>query len=118
MALPLNFAGKLRFLRTRFCSTWNLRLLGSLSAPEASDCICWLAHVGVRPSLLDGPPGCDPGFYVVWCSFRLLRRYLAYRPPEVTRFYRLLGCVAAGPLALGPFTLMVESAGILGFRGI
>ena len=41
--------------------------------------------------LLDGPTGCDPAFCVVRFRFRMLRRYLAYRPGEVGRVYRLLG---------------------------
>ena len=57
-----------------------------------------LAHVGAVLSLLDGPPGCDPGFYVLWCRFRLLRRYLAFRPLEIPRLYSLLGLVAGGCL--------------------
>ena len=42
-----------------------------------------LAKTGAVLSLLDGPPGCDPAFCVVWFRFRTLRRYLAYRPGEV-----------------------------------
>ena len=49
-----------------------------------------LANTGAVLSLLDGPPGCDPAFCVVWFRFRMLRRYLAYRPGEVPRVYRLL----------------------------
>ena len=74
-----------------------------------------LAHVGAVLSLLDGPTGCDPGFYVLWCRFRLLRRYLAYRPLEVTRLYSLLGLVADGCPGHGPMHLLVESAGVIGF---
>ena len=88
MALPLDFAGKLRILRTKF-------LPGALHAIEASRIsICllqglrtafvaavWstkmpLARAGAVLSLLDGPLGCDPGFCVVWYRLRLLRRYL------------------------------------------
>ena len=29
-------------------------------------------------SLLDGPAGSDPGYHVVWCRFRMLRRHMAY----------------------------------------
>ena len=38
-----------------------------------------LANLGAVLSLLDGPSGCDPAFYVVWFRFRMLRRFLAYR---------------------------------------
>ena len=74
-----------------------------------------LAHVGAILSLLDGPMGCDPGFYIVWCRFRLLRRYLAYRPGEIARLYALLELVAGGCGGHGPMHLLVESAGVIGF---
>ena len=96
-ALPLDFAGKLAVLRTKF-------LPGALHAVEASRisfCLVQrlrtavlaavgskrmpLAHVGAILSLLDGPLGCDPWFDVVWCRYRLLRRYLAYNPLEAPR---------------------------------
>ena len=127
MALPLDFAGKLRVLRTKF-------LPGALHAIEASRIAfslpqrprtafvsaVWskkmpLAHIGAILSLLDGPPGCDPGFYVVWVRFRLLRRYLAYNPLEVPRLYGLLALVAAVGPGHGPMHLLVESSGVLGF---
>ena len=119
MALPLTFAGKLRVLRTKF-------LPGALHAIEASGIssslmqklrtafvsAVWskkmpLAHVGAVLSLLDGPPGCDSGFYVVWCRFWLLGRYLAFRPLEVPRLDNLLGLVAAGGPGHGPMHLLV-----------
>ena len=75
MALPLNFAGKLRVLRTKF-------LPGALHAVEGARIsslllhrlrtafvsAVWsrkmpLAHVGAVLTLLDGPSGCDPGFF-------------------------------------------------------
>ena len=127
MALPLDFAGKLRVLRTKF-------LPGALHAVEGARIsslllhrlrsafvsAVWsrkmpLAHVGAVLSLLDGPPGCDPGFFVVWSRFRLLRRYLAYRPREVPRIYALLGLAADGCPGHGPLHLVVESAGVVGF---
>ena len=86
-------------------------------------CLCFmpwsakmpLAHVGAVLSLLDGPTGCDPGFYVLWCRFRLLRRCLASRPLEVVGLYSLLGLVSDGCPGHGPMHLLVESAGIIGF---
>ena len=67
-----------------------------------------LAHVGAVLSLLDGPPGCDPGFCVLWCRFRLLRKYLAFRPLEIPRLYSLLGLVAGGCPGHGPLHLVIE----------
>ena len=85
-----------RKLRTAFCK------------------VCWssrqpLAHVGAVLSLLDGPVGCDPAFCVVWFRFRLMRRYLAYRPEEVSRVYRLLSVASDGCSGYGPAHLLVES---------
>ena len=34
-------------------------------------------------SLLDGPWGSDPAFFIIWNRFRQLRRYLAYRPDDM-----------------------------------
>ena len=66
-------------------------------------------------SLLDGPTGCDPAFCVVWFRFRMLRRYLAYRPGEVSRVYRLLEHAANVCPGHGPAHLLVESAAEIGF---
>ena len=87
--------GLLRRLRSAFVSAvWSGRMP--------------LAHV-------DGPVGCDPGFYIVRCWFRLHRRYLAYRPLEIPRLYSLLDLVSAGCPGHGPVHLLVQSAGVLGF---
>ena len=127
MALPLDFAGKLRVLRTKFLpgalhgiegARISALLLHRLRSAFVS--AVWsrkmpLAHVGAVLTLLDGPAGCDPGFFVVWCRFRLLRRYLAYRPLEVHRVFALLGLAADGCPGHGPLHLLVESAGVVGF---
>ena len=65
-----------------------------------------LANPGAVLSLLDGPAGCDPAFCVVWSRFRMLRGFLAYRPGEVARAYRLLEHVAAGCPGHGPVHLL------------
>ena len=46
--------------------------------------------------LLDGPVGVDPAFHIVWRGFRFMRRYLAFRPLEVLRIFRVLDLVAHG----------------------
>ena len=74
-----------------------------------------LANPGAVLSLLDGPAGCDPAFCVVWFRFRMLRRFLAYRPREVARVYRLLEHVVAACPSHGPVHLLVESADEIGF---
>ena len=45
----------------------------------------------------------------------MLRRFLAYRPGEVFRVYRLLEHVAGGCFGHGPVHLLVESAAEIGF---
>ena len=93
-ALPLDFHGGLRVVRSMF-------IPGALRGIEASFLaeaslrklrtaivkVVWsrrlsLANTGAVLGLLDGPSGCDPAFCVVWFRFRMLRRYLAYRPGE------------------------------------
>ena len=66
--------------------------------------------------MLDGPAGCDPAFCVVWFRFRMLRRYLAYRPGEVFRVYRLLERSAEGCPGHGPVHLLLQSAAVIGFH--
>ena len=105
-AFPLDFHGRLRVLRSMF-------IPGALHGVEAYFLagaslrklraafigVAWsrrqpFASIGAVLSLLDGPSGCDPAFCVVWFRFRMLRRYLAYRPGEVSRVYRLLESAA------------------------
>ena len=74
-----------------------------------------LASLGAVLSLLDGPPGCDPALCVVWFWFLMLRRFLAYRPGEVSRVSRVLEHVAAGCPGHGLAHLLVESAAEIGF---
>ena len=75
----------------------------------------WLTLV-LFLSLLDVPVGSDPGFHVVWCRFRMLRRYMAYNSSvhELARIYSLLRVVSAGALGHGPVQLLVSSALSLG----
>ena len=127
--LPLDFVGRLRILRT-------MHLPGALHGAEASlvsisglrklrTAFCQaslsggfrLANPGAVLSLLDGPVGSDPGFHVVWCRFRMLRRYMAYNSSvhELARIYSLLRVVSAGAPGHGPVHLLVSSALSLGF---
>ena len=126
-ALPLDFHGRLWVVRSMF-------IPGGLHGIEASFLadaglrklraaivrVVWsrrqfLANPGAVLGLLDGPTGCDPAFCVVWFWFRMLRRYLAYRPGEVSRVYRLLEHAANGCPGHGPAQLLVESAAEIGF---
>ena len=92
---------------------------------EVEGCLFWvvawsrrqpMANGGAVLSLLDGPSGCDPAFCVVWFRFRMLRRFLAYRPGEVSRVYRLLESAAEGSPGHGPAHLLIRSAAEIGFR--
>ena len=66
-------------------------------------------------SLLDGPWGSDPAFFVIWSRFRRLRRYLSYRLDEETRIFRLLDCASTGSPGHGPIHLLIQSAEEIGF---
>ena len=72
------------------------------------------ALLGIEASFL-AEAACDLAFCVVWFRFRMLRRYLAYRPVKVSRVYRLLEHGADGCLGHGPAHLLVESAAEIGF---
>ena len=77
-----------------------------------------MAHSGTALGMLDGPEGVDPGFCIVWfvwLRFRMLRRYLAYRPDESARIGRLLNLVQEGVPGHGPIHLLVRSAATVGF---
>ena len=56
-------------------------------------------------------------FYVVWCRFRMLRRYMAYNSSvhELARVYSLLRVVSVGAPGHGPVHFLVSSALSLGF---
>ena len=126
-ALPFGFLRLIGFDRAKF-------LLAGLHGSEGSHislrnlsafrtCIvkaCWpkklpMANHHAVPSLLDAPDCGDPEMYVIWNRFRQLRRFLAYRPDEVQRVYRLLDLVASGRPGHGPIHLLISSASQLGF---
>ena len=82
---------------------------------------CWsskltLAHTGAVLGMSGGPECVDPCACIVWYPFRLLRRYLAYRPLESARIGKLFDLV--GNVAPGhePLHLLVDSAASLEFR--
>ena len=96
-ALPLDFHGRLRVVRSVFIpgalhgiEASFLAEAGSRKLRAAIVGVVWsrrqsLANPGAVLSLLCGPSGCDPAFCVVWFPFRMLRRFLPYRPGEVSR---------------------------------
>ena len=127
-ALPLNFHGRVRVIRSMFLLAAlhgvesSLLALGRLRKLRSSICrVVWsrrqpLVSIGAVLSLLDGPTGCDPAFCVVWFRFRLFRRYLALWPSQVGRAYRLLEMVSEGCPGHGPIHLLSASAAEIGFR--
>ena len=66
-------------------------------------------------SLLDGPWGSDPAFFIIWNRFRQLRRYLAYRLYDEARIFRLQDYASTGSPGHGPIHLLIQSAEELGF---
>ena len=114
-ALPLDFHGRFRVVRSMYLASDSLRKLRS-----SIHRVVWsrrqpLASVGAVLSLLDGPTRCDPAFCVIWFRFRLLRKYLALWPTEVGRVYRLLEMVSEGCPGHGPIHLLSASAAEVGF---
>ena len=127
-ALPLDFHGRVRVVRSMFLPAALHGIEASLLAYDSllklRSAVCrvvWsrrqpLANVGAVLSLMDGPSGCDPLFCVVWFRFRLFRRFLALWPSRVHRAYRLLDLVSEGCRGHGPVHLLVSSAAEIGFR--
>ena len=126
-ALPLHFHGRLGVLRSMFIPGAlhgiEASFLAESSVRKLRSAFCRVAwsrrqpsaHVGAVLSLLDGPVGCDPAFCVVWFRFRQMRRYLAFRPEEIPRVYRLIQAAADGSSGHGPAHLFLESAAEIGF---
>ena len=116
-ALPLDFHVRLWVLRSMFIPGAFHGIEASfLAGTSMRKLRAAILGVGAVRNLLDGPSGCDPAYCVVWFRFRMLRRYLAYPPREVSRVYRLLGSAAEGSLGHGPAHLLIQSAAEIGFR--
>ena len=108
--------GALHGIEASFLAGTSLRKLRAAFLRVAWSRRQSFASVGAVLSLLDGPSGCDPAFCVVCFRFRMLRRYLAYRPGEVFRVYRLLERSAEGCPGHGPVHLLLQSAAAIGFH--
>ena len=127
LALPLHFHGRLGVLRSMFIPGAlhgiEAPFLAESSVRKLRSAFCrvaWsrrqpIAHVGAVLSSFDGPVGCDPAFCVVWFRFRQMCRYLAFRPEEAPRVFRLLHAAAEGSSGHGPAHLLLESAAEIGF---
>ena len=102
-ALPLGFRTKLGLVRGKYVPVGLLAVeashvsASSLGAFRAA--FVWavwsskmpLAYAPFVLNLLDGPVGVDPAFHIVLTRFRLMRRYWAYRPLEVSRIFSCVG---------------------------
>ena len=127
-ALPLDYRGKLRILHTMYIpaalhgieasllSQSNLLKLRAAFALACCSGKLTLAHTGTVLGLLDGPECVDPSACIVWYWFRMLRRYLSYRPLESAGIGGLLDMVCNGGPGHRPLHFLVGSAAGLGFR--
>ena len=125
-ALPLDFHGRIRIVRSMYLPAALHGIEASLLASDSLRKlrsslfrVVWsrrqpLASVGAVLSLLDGPSGCDPVLCVVWFRFRLIRRFLALLPAEVGRAYRLLEMVSEGGPGHGPVPRLSAGAAQIG----
>ena len=122
-ALPLGFGGTLGLLR----SECILAALHGVESSHISDAnlnslrtafvaAAWSARMpGAVLCLLDGQDGCDPAYFVVWTQFLLIRGYLAYRPGESVRVFRMLDSISRRVQGHGPIHLLLSSAAKIGF---
>ena len=107
-ALPLGFQRMLGMVRSKYLpgglhgcegAAVSVTALGSFRSAIAR--AVWskklpMTNTPALLSLLDGPWGSDPAFFIIWNRFRQLRRYLAYRPDDEARIFRLLDYASAG----------------------
>ena len=126
-ALPLGFQRMLGLVRSKYlpgglhgCEGAAVSVTALASFRAAVSRAVWskklpMTNTLALLSLLDAPWGSDPAFFIIWNRFRQLRRYLAYRPDDQHRIFRLLDYASAGAPGHGPIHLLVQSADDLGF---
>ena len=107
-ALPLGFQRMLGMVRSKYlpgglhgCEGAAISVSALSSFRSAVACAVWskklpMTNTPALLSLFDGPWGSDPAFFIIWSRFRQLRRYLAYRPDEEARIFRLLDYASTG----------------------
>ena len=126
-ALPLGFQRMLGLVRSKYlpgglhgCEGAAVSVTALASFRAGVSRAVWskklpMTNTPALLSLLDAPWGSDPAFFIIWNRFRQLRRYLAYRPEDQHRIFRLLDYASAGAPGHGPIHLLVQSADELGF---
>ena len=70
-------------LKRRMCLLLPCALFGAVIVRAVWFGELPFANTPVVMHLLDGPIGVDPTLHIVWARFRMMRRYLVFRPPEV-----------------------------------
>ena len=98
-ALPLGFQRMLGMVRSKYlpgglhgCEGAAVSVTALSSFRSAISRAVWskklpMTNTPALLSLLDGPWGSDPAFFVIWNRFRQLRRYLACRPDDQDRIF-------------------------------
>ena len=126
-ALPLGFPVKLGLVRGKYLSAGlhaaeaSYVSSSSISAFRAAIVrAVWstkmpLANTHAILNLLDGPFDVDPAFHIIWSTFRMMRRFLAYCPEEEPRIFRMLDLISRGSQGHGPVHLLLISAAEIGF---
>ena len=126
-ALPLGFQRMLGMVRSKYlpgglhgCEGAAVSVTALSSFRSAISRAVWskklpMTNTPALLSLLDGPWGSDPAFFIIWNRFRQLRRYLAYRPDDQHRIFRLLDYASSGAPGHGPIHLLIQSADEPGF---
>ena len=120
LRLPQGFQSKLGIV-------WEKFLPAGLHAVEASYVSASALSAFVEPSLglfwaiLDylefaGRSGWSgPTYHIVWTRFPSMRRYLAFRPQETPRVFRMLNLIAQRAPGHVPVHLLMISAADIGF---
>ena len=101
-ALPLGFQRMLGLVRSKYLPGGLHGCDAAISATALSSFrsaiarAVWskklpMTNTPALLSLLDGPWGSDPAFFIIWSRFRQLRRHLSYRPDEEARIFSIAG---------------------------
>ena len=98
------------YVSASLLSAFRAAIVGSVWSCEMP-----VPNTPVILNLLDGHVGVDPAFHIVWTRFRLIRRYLAHRPLEVSGISACWIWLHMGPPGPGPVHLLLISVAEIGF---